>query len=485
MKKAEFALNVIKLPLDFFTVFFSFILSYAIRENFDYFLWIEFDKRDNLLEFNEFVNFSIFASFVFLFLATINGLYNIYFIKNKRKEFSKILLTIFYWAMFLISYFFIKREFFFSRFVLLFASISLIFFIPSFRYFLSILTEFLFSKFLDKRKVLILGYSKKSYEIFLELEKDTRFLPIGTITDLKKNNKFKRMKIIAKESNEETLKKILNDFKISEIFDTKQSRKNDKIISFARNFNIKYRFVPGFEEIQKTNISMENFADFPIMLINQTPLEGWNRVSKRIFDIIFAILAFIALSPLFLFIAILIKLDSRGPIFFSKLSDNKSVLRVGKNKKLFKFYKFRTMEHNSDKYLKSLIKKQNAREDGPLYKIKNDPRITRIGKYLRMSSIDELPQLFSVLMGDLSIVGPRPHTPIEVAKYKNFHKRVFEIKPGITGLSQVSGRHRLSFADENRLDIFYIENWSFFLDIKIIIKTFFVVLDDIIQKKEN
>jgi len=131
---------------------------------------------------------------------------------------------------------------------------------------------------------------------------------------------------------------------------------------------------------------------------------------------------------------------------------------------------------NNAKQLKDTIIQFNERAGGPLFKMKNDPRITKIGKFLRQYSIDELPQFYNVLKGEMSIVGPRPHEPGEVAKYENYQKKLFNIKPGITGLAQVSGRSELLFSEEVRLDSYYIENWSVWLDFYIMIKTFYVII---------
>jgi lipopolysaccharide/colanic/teichoic acid biosynthesis glycosyltransferase len=138
-------------------------------------------------------------------------------------------------------------------------------------------------------------------------------------------------------------------------------------------------------------------------------------------------------------------------------------------------FKFRSMVQNADALKETLLKK-NERRDGPLFKIKNDPRITKLGKFLRRFDIDELPQLFNVVLGHMSLVGPRPHLPAEVARYKSYERRVFAVKPGITGLAQISGRSDLPFEEEVRLDLQYIEEWSLRRDIKILLYTVAVVL---------
>lgn len=192
---------------------------------------------------------------------------------------------------------------------------------------------------------------------------------------------------------------------------------------------------------------------------------------KRFCDIVFSFLLIIFLIPLFLIIGIIIKINSKGPILYTQK-------RIGKNNITFSCYKFRTMRPEA-KYLlkKILIKNPNLKSEfAEKRKIINDPRITKIGKFLRFSSLDELPQIFNVLKGDMSFIGPRPIVKSEIKKYGIDFKKVFSIKPGISGLWQVSGRNKLPYNKRIELDIFYSENISFRLDIKIFIKTIIVIM---------
>jgi len=197
--------------------------------------------------------------------------------------------------------------------------------------------------------------------------------------------------------------------------------------------------------------------------IRGTPLDGWGKVYKRVFDFIISLLLIIILSPIFLILGIIIKSSSRGSIFVA-------LPRVGVKGKIFKTYKFRSMIKGAHQ-LKSKMMAYNERIDGPLFKMKNDPRVTKFGGWLRRTSLDELPQLFNVLKGEMSLVGPRPHEPEEVSKYQRGYKKLLTVKPGITGMAQVSGRSNLLFAEEAKLDVFYIENWSLLLDLIILSKT--------------
>ena len=193
-------------------------------------------------------------------------------------------------------------------------------------------------------------------------------------------------------------------------------------------------------------------------------------VSKRIIDIIGSLAGLIFLSPLFLIVSILIKLeDPKGKVFFSQE-------RNGKYPGTFKMYKFRSMVHNAEELLEKL-KDQNE-QTGPVFKMQEDPRITRVGKFIRKTSIDELPQLFNVLMGDMSLVGPRPPIPREVEQYTTYQMQRLGVKPGLTCLWQVGGRNSVDFDGWVELDIEYIQKRSLWLDIKLIIKTVFVLFGD-------
>ena len=195
------------------------------------------------------------------------------------------------------------------------------------------------------------------------------------------------------------------------------------------------------------------------------------KILKRCLDLVLSFFLIIFLIPLFLIIGILIKLNSKGTIIYSQK-------RIGKKNKTFACYKFRTM-HPQAKYLLKKILLQNANfrnEFESTRKITNDPRITNIGKFLRFTSLDELPQIFNVLKGDMSFIGPRPIVKSEIKKYGKNFKKAFSVKPGISGLWQVSGRNKLSYKKRVELDTFYSENMNLLLDIKIFIKTIIVIL---------
>ncbi|OGQ10220.1 MAG: hypothetical protein A2026_12675 [Deltaproteobacteria bacterium RBG_19FT_COMBO_46_12] len=245
------------------------------------------------------------------------------------------------------------------------------------------------------------------------------------------------------------------------------------------NGNIPYSVTTGtypddlFNKLLNEERSQPNL--FPLDLDDSVKPRKFQDVLKRCIDIIGAIVGLLLFSPLMLVTAIAIKADSPGPIIFKQL-------RIGRKGNRFSFYKFRSMYFNGDdhlhrEYVTNLIKGDlkeinQGDEEAPLYKIKSDPRVTPVGKIIRKTSIDELPQFFNVLKGEMSLVGPRPPLPYEVEKYETWHlRRILEVKPGITGLWQVDGRSTTSFDDMVRLDVRYARNWSLWLDAKILLKT--------------
>ena len=192
-------------------------------------------------------------------------------------------------------------------------------------------------------------------------------------------------------------------------------------------------------------------------------------ILKRVIDVVGALFGLIILSPILIIVGILIKLESKGPIIFAQK-------RVGLNGKEFKMYKFRSMVANAEE-IKEKLKEKNEMS-GPMFKMKNDPRITKVGKFIRKTSIDEVPQLINVLKGDMSLVGPRPSLPNEVKEFESWMLKRLDVKPGITCYWQVMGRNNIDFENWMKLDVKYVKERNFWLDIKLIFKTFFVLFGD-------
>jgi exopolysaccharide biosynthesis polyprenyl glycosylphosphotransferase len=224
---------------------------------------------------------------------------------------------------------------------------------------------------------------------------------------------------------------------------------------------------------------VHTLAGRPLIEVPTTPLDGWGSIYKRAFDIVVSLVLITVTLPLQILIAIALFIEQPGSVFFWKLPNGKISERIGQGGKPFQYFKFRSMVKDAHKYRfdpKFIQDNGNMREGTPLFKLENDPRVTKVGKLIRKFSLDEIPEFYLVLWGHMSLVGPRPHLPEEVALYKPEYRKVLTIKPGITGLSQISGRANLDFDDEVRLDMYYIENWNPWFDFLIILKTPLAVL---------
>ncbi len=251
---------------------------------------------------------------------------------------------------------------------------------------------------------------------------------------------------------------------------------NDKILSAAQINHVRYSFIPGEPEFYTGKNTVDVFLGYPMISVSQTPLIGWGSIVKRIFDLVFSVLLLIVLSPVFLLLIILQQIFNPGPVLFKHE-------RLTRYSKPFYIYKFRSMiwrycGPDAAKIFRDMGREDLAKEYEKNFKVEHDPRITPFGNFLRKSSLDELPQLLNVIKGDLSLVGPRPIPKFELdTKFNELHGALLlSVKSGITGLWQVSGRNNLTNEQRAQLELWYVQNWSFWLDIKIMFKTIKVVL---------
>jgi len=295
----------------------------------------------------------------------------------------------------------------------------------------------------------ILGYVDKKSRILKNEKYCKGFNILGYLTDIKEiiyKNGIQRIIISGPEYNYREILEILEKIK---------------------GIDISILIFPGFFEFSIKRMNIREIAGILLMQVSNIGFFGFNLFLKNLTDYLLGSIIFLFFIPIYIFIGLAIKLDSRGPVFYQQK-------RYTKECKVFYMYKFRSMYVDADRRIKELQVYNEA--DGPLFKIKKDPRITRVGKFIRRFSIDELPQIINVLKGELSLVGPRPPLPSEVKKYDEWEMKRMNVKQGITGLWQISGRSELSFEEMARLDLYYIQNWSIEMDIKIILKTVPVVL---------
>jgi exopolysaccharide biosynthesis polyprenyl glycosylphosphotransferase len=263
----------------------------------------------------------------------------------------------------------------------------------------------------------------------------------------------------------DSLGSVLKTERVDEVIITLPWTHHRTIIGLVRtceNLGVRARVVPDLFQLSLTRVDFDDIGGIPLMGLREARISRVGRVVKRALDFTLALLGLLLSAPLSLLVALAIRLDSPGPAIFKQQ-------RVGEGGRPFLINKFRSMRDGAEEQQAELRSRNEA--SGPLFKMKDDPRLTRIGPFLRRRSLDEIPQLLNVLRGEMSIVGPRPGLPSEVAQYDHWHRQRLEVPPGITGLWQVSGRSDLSFDEMCLLDIYYIENWSLGLDLMIMLRT--------------
>lgn len=488
MKKYEIIFSIIKIPLDFFILIMSFFIARNIRLITDLIPWVNLPIKT--IETEGLFYFSIFWAFLYIFLFATHSLYSTKITNSKVKEFIDIIRYSIYWFVFFSVAVYLWKWIVYTnieipRLIIGFTLLLSMIFVILERVILNSLQNYLISKDIIPRRKLLLINNKKS-DLIKPILKDIKNSNIYKIIwySNKEDIDLKKIKYLG---SFEKIQDLVENNKCDEILyiDSKFSKEElFKIWELAKIFWIRYRYITNSFDVTKTNTTISLINKIPVLEIKNTPLDSWWRVSKRFMDIVWSIIAIIFFSPIMIIVAILIKIDDKKwPIIYKNR-------RIWQNRNTFNLYKFRYLKwkycikdsywvsENDDKaleYEKELIKKQSSRT-WPLYKIKNDPRKTKIWTFIEKYSIDELPQFFNVLFWEMSIVWPRPHQPREVKKYELYQKRLLTIKPWITWMAQVNGREKNNFVKEAKLDIFYIENWNILLDLKIILKTFNTIL---------
>ncbi len=464
MKRSDLLFAALLVPIDF-----CFLLAAGLAAYFLRFRAIT-DIRPVIFEipFWKYIQYEIGVTLFFLVVFACSGLYAIGH-QHVRNEFQKIITACSAGIMLVIVFIFLRQELFTSRFIVLAAWVLSIVFVMLGRLLLRTLRYTLFKRGLNLHAVALLGTEEhiKKFTDDITRNFNIGFMVVHTAHGFTEDVRI-TLQRLRKEKHLDEL--ILLDATISH-------EEFKDILEFSDVQHIGFRY--SADVIGSRKLEISPLAGFPMVEIRRTKLEGWWKITKRSFDIIVSVFLITLCLPLLAVIAILIALDSRGPVIYRNR-------RVGPDR-VFDTYKFRSMfleyctgerydktgtaEHVED----SLVQERSERT-GPVFKVLNDPRRTRIGKILEKTSLDELPQLFNVFGGSMSLVGPRPHMPKEVAGYAKHHHQLFSVKPGITGLAQISGRSDLNFEDEAKIDLYYIQDWSLLLDLIILLKTPLVVL---------
>lgn len=367
-----------------------------------------------------------------------------------------------------ISRLFIGFTFVTAAILLFFEKIALVFVLRT----LSKMDKNFKSALIAFRRILIVGTGKRS-RTFIELIKNNpgwniKIVGLLDMDIAKKGEIINGQEVIGTLDN---IPRLIQDNVIDEIvFIVPRSwlNKIEDIMLFCENAGLKVHVAVNLFDLKFSRAKQTDLHGFPLLAFESTPEKLGHLFLKRICDFILSGVALVILAPVFIIITVIIKMSSDGPVFYKQL-------RCGLYGRKFNFYKFRTMIKDAESKLKDLLIYNEMK--GPVFKMANDPRVTGIGKWLRKFSLDELPQLWNVLKGDMSLVGPRPPLPHEVENYDNWQRRRLSMRPGITCLWQISGRNEIvDFNEWMKLDLQYIDNWSLWLDLKILFKTIPVVL---------
>jgi exopolysaccharide biosynthesis polyprenyl glycosylphosphotransferase len=460
MKRADLFFTSLLLPIDFLMLIVAGISSYYLR-----FAEFTTDIRPIMfdLAFGYYFKILIIIALLWLIVFVLSGLYVVKSNKKLGQELHRVFIGCSMGLVLIVILIFFRRELFNSRFIVLAFWLFSILYISLGRVFVSWLKKRSYKFGWGVKKVIIIGAGKTADNLISEFssKKTSGFKVVKRIKEIDTNIWSELLEFIKNNEVDEIIQADPNLLKVDIL----------KLYDFASENHLTFKYAADMLGIKVLKTEVSEIAGIPVAEVKRTTLDGWGRIAKRVFDILVSSLIIIIISPLLLLIVILIKLDSKGPIFFAKKDDGSPVYRVGEGGKLFKYFKFRSMIPASDSMRYAELADKNVRADGPMVKIKDDPRITRVGKFIRRWSFDELPELFLVFFGKMSLVGPRPHLPEEVAKYEHHHRKTLTIKPGITGLAQISGRSDLLFEEEVKLDVYYIENWSLLLDLNILFKT--------------
>lgn len=421
--------------------------------------------------------FLVLAPFWILIFGFL-GLYNRNIYEKRFSELGRLFLGSFVGLLFVITCdFFVTRPLFPAKLVPVYGFVLAFVFLVIFRNLARAIRILLFAYNIGINNVLIVGDTQIAEELVQSLRhsKTSGYRVIGIISA--KRFAQKHFDDITVFNNADQALKAFKASNIHSIIQTElysDPDRNNQLLDYAQKHHISYRFIPGNTELFVGNIEVDLFrSSVPVITVHQTPLIGWGRILKRLFDLAVCIPMVIILSPLFLLLALLVKLlGGRGKIFFRQA-------RLTRFNREFKVFKFRTMISGTSTPEEDFIKLgkpellKEFRANGDF--LANDPRVTTIGRFLRRTSLDELPQLFNILKGDISLVGPRALIPKELSVYEKRHA-ILSVKSGLTGLAQVSGRKNISFEERRKLDMYYVQNWTFWMDLVILLKTFRVIL---------
>jgi len=463
--------SLILIIIDTFVLLAAFTLAYILR--------VRYDPRPlvaNVHAYDYLYAFLLIIPFWILIFVAL-GLYQRNTYNRRLVEWSKILIGSFIGILLVIGWQYVSgKNILPARLVAVYVLAGSFLLIVVEREILRVVRSLMFRYGKGVKRVLIIGTSDATGDIALSLANTAKSgYEIVAVAGPKK---IRPDQLSAHHYSlvETALKDIqvngINTIIQTDLYDSVE--RNQRILSMAQTHHIEYSFIPGEAEFYSGKNSVDVFLGYPMITVYQTPLVGWGAIVKRIFDQLLSTLLIIVLSPVFLILFIVKRTVDPGPAFYVSQ-------RLSRFSKPIGLIKFRSMDakygsRDAADEFRDMGREDLALEYEKNRKVEDDPRITRFGAFLRASSLDELPQILNVFKGDLSLVGPRPILPQEVKLASGRTSLLHSVKSGVTGIWQVSGRSELSFEERIELELFYAQNWTFWLDIKILFKTIGVVL---------
>jgi len=459
MKRSEIVFSLLHIPLDLLMIVMAGIVAYLLR-----FSYLVSSRWPILfvLPFTQYVNFLFtVGSFSLIFFA-FSGLYQLKATRSLVHELFLVIVAVTSGVVTLALWLFVVAQPFESRLIIFFWWMLSIFFVALARIIVKKFQQYLVTRYgIGLHRVLLIGHPNPgSSPRFASLLSNNPAFGYAVVEELTTLDLGRVHTLVSQHAVDDIF---LTDlaFKEEDVFD---------LVRFAHRMQISFSFIPSLFTSFRTELH-PLAAGLALLEVKHTPLEGWGKLIKRTVDIAGALVGLLVLLAVLPFVALAIRLESAGPIIIG-------LKRVREGGQAFTLYKFRSMIKNAHELKFTVLKHKNERKHSPLFKIKDDPRITRLGRFLRRFRIDELPNFINVLQGEMSLVGPRPHEPEEVERYKKHHLQVLSIKPGVTGLAQISGSSDLPFDREVELDTYYIGHWSLILDLSILIRTITFVFTD-------
>jgi exopolysaccharide biosynthesis polyprenyl glycosylphosphotransferase len=449
--------------LDAFLINVAFTTAYWLRYEVQ---WIRPLEEQNYIPFREYVPMSLVLTTIMLVTYKLQRVYDqrrsASWLDEVYAIFSGTLIGIASLTVFTFYY----RPTFYSRLMLGYALVLIVVILSLGRLVERAILDRLHRRGIGVDRLLIVGAGEVGRAIMRNIvaQPQLGYQIIGFVDDdpEKQRTDIGRFKALGGTEN---LPRLLWEQAVDEVIITlpwTSHRKVNRLMGHCERQGIRAKIVPDLFQMSLNRVDVDDINGIPLIGVKEVTIRGWNLALKRAMDVAIASVGLVLSAPLMGLLALLVKYDSPGPVLFRQV-------RVGRGDRLFTFYKFRSMRQEAEAEQARLLNLNEA--TGPLFKMRHDPRLTRVGKFLRRTSLDELPQLYNVLRGEMSMVGPRPPLPAEVEQYQEWHRKRLEVSPGVTGLWQVSGRSDLTFDEMVMLDLFYAENWSLWLDLKILLRT--------------